>query len=88
MQQRTPIEDAYWNLVIDDIVHALQILRPVYDESGGEDGFVSIEVAPDLAHDTEGTIAAARQFHERINQPNLYGEDPRHRRGRPGHPAR
>jgi transaldolase len=76
VQERKPIEDAYWDLVIDDIVHALQIMRPVHDESGGEDGFVSIEVAPDMARDTQSTIAAARHFHERINQPNLYVKIP------------
>jgi len=76
VQRKTSIDEAYWDLVIDDITHALEILRPVHDESGGEDGFVSIEVAPDLARDTEGTIKAARQFHERINQPNLYVKIP------------
>ncbi|MBV8303909.1 MAG: transaldolase [Acidimicrobiia bacterium] len=76
VEERTSIDDAYWDLVIDDIRNALRILRPVYDESGGEDGFVSIEVAPGLARDTGGTVAAARQLHERINQPNLYVKIP------------
>ncbi len=66
-----PVEDAYWDMVVDDINDALAILRPVYDSSGGGDGFVSVEVAPSLAHDTEGTIAAARGLHERIAQPNV-----------------
>ena len=65
------VEDAYWDLVIDDIEGALAILRPVYDSSAGADGFVSVEVAPSLAHDTEGTIKAARSLHERIDQPNV-----------------
>ncbi len=65
------VEDAYWDLVIDDILGALAILRPVYDSSGGTDGFVSIEVAPALAHDTDGTIAMARNLHQRIDQPNV-----------------
>ena len=65
------VEDAYWDLVIDDIGDALAVLRPVYDSSGGADGFVSVEVAPALAHDTEGTIAAARDLHQRIDRPNL-----------------
>jgi transaldolase len=65
------VEDAYWDLVVDDIVAALALLRPVYDTSGGGDGFVSVEVAPALAHDTEGTTTAARNLHERIDQPNL-----------------
>jgi transaldolase len=76
VKQHASIDDAYWGLVIDDILNALRIMRPVYDESGGEDGFVSIEVAPGLARDTQGTIAAARQLHERINQPNLYVKIP------------
>jgi transaldolase len=63
--------DAYWALVIDDISEALAVLRPVFDASGGNDGFVSIEVASELAHDTKGTVAAARQLHERIAEPNL-----------------
>jgi transaldolase len=65
------IEDAYWDLVITDVEAALALLRPVYDESCGGDGFVSIEVAPGLAHDTEGTIAAARHLHDRIAEDNL-----------------
>ncbi len=67
----TPVEDAYWDLVIDDILGALAILRPVFDESRGADGFVSVEVAPALAHDTQGTIAAARDLHLRIARPNV-----------------
>ncbi len=65
------VEDAYWDLVVDDIRGALAILRPVYDASDGGDGFVSVEVAPALAHDTEGTITAARGLHTRIDQPNV-----------------
>jgi transaldolase len=69
--QGRPVTDAYWDLVTDDIVDALGVLRPTFDASGGTDGFVSVEVAPELAHDTDATIAAARQLHERIAQPNL-----------------
>jgi transaldolase len=67
----TSVADAYWDLVIDDINNALGILRPVFDSSNGGDGYVSVEVAPSLAHDTEGTISAARELHARIDQPNL-----------------
>ena len=70
------VDDAYWDLVIVDIEHALQVLRPVYDESGGGDGFVSIELAPGLALDTEGSIEAARELHRRIAQPNLFVKIP------------
>ena len=65
------IVDAYWALVVQDIEDALRILRPVHDASDGEDGYVSVEVAPSLARDTDGTIAAARELHERIDEPNL-----------------
>jgi len=70
------IDDAYWALVVRDIEDALGILRPVYDASGGEDGYVSVEVAPALARDTEGTITAARELHERIAELNLYVKIP------------
>jgi len=65
------IEDAYWDMVIDDIDDALGLFRPVYDTSGGGDGFISVEVAPALAHDTDGTIAMARDLHSRIEKPNV-----------------
>jgi transaldolase len=66
-----PVSEAYWELVIDDIAHALDMLRPTFEASRGTDGFVSVEVAPELAGDTDATIAAARDLHERIAQPNL-----------------
>jgi transaldolase len=65
------VEDAYWDLVIDDINGALDALSSTYQSSKGGDGFVSLEVAPSLAHDTKGTIEAARSLHERIGRPNL-----------------
>jgi transaldolase len=74
--QGRPVLDAYWDLVADDIGDALGVLRPTFDAGGGTDGFVSVEVAPELARDTEATIAAARQLHERIAQPNLFVKIP------------
>ena len=70
------VEDAYWSMVVADIAAACDILRKVHEDSGGEDGFVSIEVAPDIALDTNKTIAEARRLHERIDQPNLYVKIP------------
>jgi transaldolase len=70
------IEEAYWLLVTQDVENALAILRPVYDESDGIDGYVSLEVAPGLARDTDGTIAAARELHEGIAEPNLFVKIP------------
>jgi len=66
-----PVADAYWDLVVEDIARALAVLRPTFDASGGTDGLVSVEVAPELARDTTATIAAARDLHQRIAQPNL-----------------
>ncbi len=64
------VEDAYWDLVLDDINRALDLFRPVYDSSEGGDGFVSVEVAPAIAHDTAATVAMARDLHSRIGKPN------------------
>ncbi len=72
----SPLEDAYWQLVVDDIIAALGVLRPVYDSSGGTDGFASIEVAAELAGDTQATLVAARALHQRIAAPNLFVKIP------------
>jgi transaldolase len=78
-----PVDDVYWELVIADVSAALAVLRPVFDTSAGTDGFVSLEVAPDLARDTQGTIAAARGFHRRIDEPNLFVKIPATTQGVP-----
>jgi transaldolase len=65
------VEAAYWELVIDDIVHALEVLRSVHEDSHGTDGFVSLEVAPALAHDTGATVKSALALHDRIDTSNL-----------------
>jgi transaldolase len=72
----TDVTTAYWDLVVDDIRGALALLRPVYDDSAGLDGYVSVEVAPELARDSAGTEAAARELHQRIDEPNLYVKIP------------
>ena len=75
------VEDAYWELVIDDVLHTLEILRPVHEESRGTDGFVSIEVAPAIAHDAVATARAARFLHSRIDRPNLLVKIPATKEG-------
>jgi len=70
------VEASYWQLVTSDIRAALGILRPVYDESGGLDGYVSVEVDPGLARDTPGTETAARALDEQLSAPNLYVKIP------------
>jgi transaldolase len=70
------VTEAYWAMVIDDIEEALVELRPAYDQSDGADGFVSVELAPDLARETERSIGAARALHEQIDKPNLFVKIP------------
>ncbi len=65
------VEEIYEALVIDDIQKAADLLRPLYDESGGVDGYVSLEVSPTLAHDTEGTIAEAKRLFAVLGRPNV-----------------
>jgi transaldolase len=57
--QGRPVTDVYWDLVVDDIIDALGVLRPTFDSSAGTDGFVSVEVAPELARDTDATATVA-----------------------------
>jgi transaldolase len=61
----------YEALVAEDIRSACDLFRPLYDATGGADGFVSLEVAPSLAHDTTGTIDEARRFWRMVDRPNL-----------------
>ena len=72
----TDVTAAYWDLVTTDIEEALAVLRPTFDSSEGGDGYVSVEVAPSLAHDAAGTVAAALDLHRRIDEPNLYVKIP------------
>ena len=65
------VKQAYWDLVTSDIEGALAALAPVYESSQGVDGFVSVEVDPALARDTERTTADARALHQLIDAPNL-----------------
>ena len=61
----------YERLAIEDIQRALDILRPVYDRTGGRDGFVSLEVSPLIANDTETTVAEAKRLYAAVNRPNV-----------------
>ena len=70
------VADAYWELVLTDIGGALDALAPVHEESDGIDGFVSVEVDPKLARDTDSTLAAARALNQRVDRSNLYVKIP------------
>lgn len=71
IRQGLPTYEIYESLVFDDIRHACDILRPVYDSSDGLDGYVSIEVPPTIAHDTEATVKEAQRYYEAIGKENV-----------------
>ncbi|HET6380074.1 MAG TPA: transaldolase [candidate division Zixibacteria bacterium] len=66
----------YEEIAVSDVSDAADVLRGVYDESDGTDGFVSIEVEPDLANDTERTLERARYLFGRVNRPNAFVKIP------------
>ena len=65
------VDTAVFETTTDDVRDAADIFRPVYDASGGYDGRVSIEVSPDLADDTDATIAEAHRLWEKVDRPNV-----------------
>jgi len=70
-KQKGNNEDTFFSLAVKDIKRAADFFKSVYDETNGNDGFVSIEVSPYLAHDTEGTIKQARELWYAINRKNI-----------------
>src|SRR6202140_3537226 len=66
-----PVADLFEHLAVEDIQHAADVLRPVYDHLKGDDGFVSLEVSPYLAMDTKGTIAEAERLWSDVKRKNL-----------------
>ena len=64
-------ESVVWDLLIQDVQAAADVFRPVFDREHGGDGFVSIEVSPEIAGDTDATIAAARNLRDRTARPNV-----------------
>jgi transaldolase / glucose-6-phosphate isomerase len=75
--------ELYERLAVEDVRQAADVLRPVYDRTEGQDGFVSLEVAPGLAHDTAGTISEARRLWQEVNRPNLLIKVPGTKEGVP-----
>jgi len=63
--------EIYEALVIQDIRTVADLLRPIYERTNGQDGYVSLEVSPELAHNTEGTLSEARRFWNAVARPNL-----------------
>ncbi len=69
-------ETLFVELALDDLRRAADIFRPVFDRTGGIDGWVSMEISPLLADDTQATVEAARSIHRLANRPNLYVKIP------------
>jgi len=65
------VEEIYEDLVVEDIAHAADLLQPVYDATDGDDGYVSIEASPKLAHDTDGTIDEIHHLCAKLERPNV-----------------
>src|SRR5690348_10993422 len=63
--------ETFLTLALQDIRDACDVLRPVYDDTGGADGYVSMEVLPDLAYETEATFEQARRIAKEVDRPNL-----------------
>jgi transaldolase len=76
-------ETLFYELALEDIVKAADLFRPVYDQTDGVDGWVSLEVSPLLAHDTASTLAAAKDLHSRAGRPNLFIKIPGTKEGLP-----
>jgi len=77
------VDEIYEALTVEDIQQAADLLRPVYDRLNGRDGFVSLEVSPHLARDTEGTIAEAHRLWAAVNRPNVLIKVPATQEGLP-----
>ena len=76
LQEERDPKELFIRLAARDIAEACDLLRKVWDGGGGQDGYVSIEVDPTLAFDTEATIAEAQRLHELIDRPNLFVKIP------------
>jgi transaldolase len=76
-------EDLFFELALEDVTRAADLFRPIWDQTGGVDGWVSLEVSPLLAHDTASTLAAAKALHARAGRPNLLMKIPGTKEGLP-----
>jgi transaldolase/glucose-6-phosphate isomerase len=76
-------ETIFWQLAIEDIRRACDLFRPLYEQSKGGDGYVSLEVHPALAHDTEATLGQAKDLWARVARPNLMVKIPATKEGLP-----
>jgi len=76
-------EEIFFHMAIEDIQAAADLFLPLYQNTGGADGYVSLEVSPFLAHDTAGTLAQVKSLWQRVDRPNLMIKIPATREGLP-----
>jgi transaldolase len=83
LDEEDELKEIFLRLAFDDIREACDLLRSVWDRTEGLDGYVSLEVDPNFANDTEGTIEEAQRFHDTVDKPNLYVKIPATKEGLP-----
>ena len=76
LEQSDDTRDVFFALAIEDIKRACDLLRPVWERTDGVDGFVSLEVDPDLAYERDATFEQAKLLTERVDRPNLFVKIP------------
>jgi transaldolase len=76
LERSEDTKEVFFALAIEDIKRACDLMRPVWERTNGIDGFVSIEVDPDLAYDRDATFEQAKELHERVDRPNVYVKIP------------
>ena len=82
VEERDP-KEVFLRLAVQDVSEALDLLRPIWEQGSGKDGYVSLEVDPNLAYDTEGTVAEAVRLHALVDKPNLFVKIPATKPGLP-----
>lgn len=83
IQKERKGEELFFDLALADITAAADLFRPIYDRTNGVDGWVSLEVSPLLAYDTQTTIKVAQELHRRAERPNLFIKIPGTKEGLP-----
>ncbi len=76
IQDEEDAREIFWRLAVADIEEACDLFRPIWDEGGGRDGYVSLEVDPDLAYERDATIEQALKLHDWVDRPNLFVKIP------------
>jgi transaldolase len=76
LAEEDDLKEVFLQLAVQDVQNACDLMRPVWDDGGGQDGYVSIEVDPNLAYDTGATIAEAQRLHDLVDRPNCFVKIP------------